>query len=144
MWIELKPKAGCGAGGSRRDQGKVRISTYAHGGKNKAGAESTQLAVSVGAEVMRDLRWVIGDKCNIFVDRDTKQLLLARNPEGRASLGPATSNKGSSERLKGKTVCANIKFNVADDIVAWIGTPHNAPHRITTDGLVIMTNGKVV
>lgn len=133
MWTELK-----GRTTGRRAEGFTGVSVSVTP-SNEKGTKQFRCGISV--DVMREMRWVIGDRLNVMVDVDTKRVLLARVPSGRVCLCPSS---GKTSDHAGKVHAANVSVT-ADKFLSDTITEYRRIHYdATPDGLVLHLNSKAV
>lgn len=71
------------------------------------------MAIIIGREVMRDLRWVIGDKVTIRMDCARSEMLIVRVPESSSEVRwTLTWGDNSNGRLNGSVHRAHFSLNV--------------------------------
>lgn len=143
MWQEVKSPTGQASGRSTTNTDKVfvRVRKSSHGRGDKETITSS-LYVNIGCEVMKDLRWVIGDRVNLLCDTDRKALKLVRVPDGRCCI--ATSAEGRTEKNKGKVMAGTVSMSIPDGVAAMVTERKSVTYDIEADGMVMHLNGSKV
>lgn len=126
-WIT--PRHG-GQGGARSTNAACRVST------RRAGDDRVQTNITVYESLMRELRWVAGDRIAVGTT-DDGDLAFKRVPAGGYCLSPQ-GNFTSEERKKvtGKAVTCNVKFTA--DIAKRDRVYQRTEILVESDGTVIL------
>lgn len=126
-WVPVLERRG-GRYGSLPKEGKyIRVNKHQF-----KGAEKPSLTVIISEELMKDLRWVIGDRVEIV---HADGLVGVQRVTGRSgtALCPASSGKGSRKKMEGKSVAAKTQtVGPAEEISKFA----NGQPRIVTNPLI--------
>ena len=103
-WVE---KRGCGRGG--KDASGVLLTKHR---KGPAKQRKYALSIRLGADVMKQCRFVAGDYVMVGVDTAERMIMLKRTPDHTKGLKlvPCTSQKGSVLSLSGQCVSCHTKI----------------------------------
>jgi hypothetical protein len=105
--------------------------------KQKDGKRPIQIRLS--SEVMKSLRWVIGDRAEVLFDRLEKQILIRRVPVGGWALACGTG--GKREACLGKPLTSCLRIGDREEVAVIFFTDGRdvviPKHEITPTGLLL-------
>lgn len=97
-----------------------------------------QIKVRISKSVMESIRWVIGDRIDVYINANGNAIRMVRSPMGRVKLSPATCmGKGYAAKALGKCLSARVKFACSVSLADAVGEIHPAKYAITEMGLEV-------
>lgn len=94
------------------------------------------LRLGIFPDVLKECRWVIGDKFEMQYDPGARAILVSRTPDGYCTLCP---NSGKIAKYVGENkVSSCLQFTTDDELCKFVPRRAiSAPWKITPEGLVI-------
>lgn len=129
--IWAKPRAG---GGAKCPKTGVSYYLVKSGEHEKTGAPRYQFIVFIQDDVMKKMRWAIGDKALVGYDVRSNMMLVKRDPDGFALSGNSSTNR---HLKRGKSEAARIQLKRPDFIPNDLKRVHVETHEIDCDGLIL-------
>ncbi len=97
-FVKVSEKKGTGrTGGACSDDFRIAITTS---GKKSRGVGGLSVTLSIPVRLMKELRWVIGDRVDLLRDEEAGLFLLSRSLKGY-TLSPQSDEKGAAQKLAG-------------------------------------------
>ena len=87
--------------------GALSYSLNNSGADKKSGAPRKQFVVRLSMALMKEMRWVVGDRVQLGYDQESNSFVLKRDPDGY-SLSAHSARKNAD--LKGKTAGARVQI----------------------------------
>lgn len=138
MWEKIaRVSSGHSSGMRRPDMVAVSTVLTSH---SSTGQPSRGLSISVGQDAMREMRWVIGDRVVVLIDRQTRRFLVQRTPDGESTITPGD---GTTAARAGQLIRGRISRCIPPELVDEIGPYHHVPWEATADGLILDYAGRV-
>jgi hypothetical protein len=100
--------------GARASQeGKAaRVALYPATGSKK----SSSLSITLYTEVMKQLRWVVGDRVEVGFDVESRCFGVRRVPKGGHALSGLSTAKEERNKIVGQSCAAVVRVSVPEDL----------------------------
>lgn len=110
---------------------------------SKAGQGREQLVIAIYEDVMRKMRWVIGDRVEVGLDLDAGCLGLRRVPTGGYALSGKGGDKEKSQKLIGTPSKCVTRFTAPEELIPVFQPSVVIPPENLTeeDGLLVVRFG---
>jgi hypothetical protein len=114
--------------------GAISYSLNKSGISTKTKQQQFQFVVRISAQLMKEMRWVIGDRVQLGYDTENKQFILKRDASGYA----LTSLSGREKHAKGACEAARVQIKQPAFIPRDIPSKSFDIEQCTIDGLYLI------